>query len=107
MDQLSVIQLQAWLTDSTRRPPVLLDVLEPWEFAVCSIPGAISLPLSHLPSRLETLDDEAETVAICHHGMRSLQAALFLEQAGFRRMFNLQGGVDAWARMVDVAMATY
>lgn len=48
-----------------------------------------------------------ETVVICHHGMRSLQAALLLERDGCRRVFNLQGGVDAWARMVDLAMATY
>lgn len=107
MDQLSVTQLQAWLADTARQSPVLLDVREPWEFEVCSIPGAVSLPLAQLPARLEALDADAETVVVCHHGMRSLQAALLLERAGFRRVLNLQGGVDAWARTVDLAMATY
>ena len=95
------------LADDVLPPPVLLDVRESWEFAICAIPGSSPLPLGQLAARYEMLDREMETVVICHHGLRSLQAALFLEHAGFPRVFNLQGGIDAWARMIDTSMATY
>ncbi|HEY1182471.1 MAG TPA: rhodanese-like domain-containing protein, partial [Rhodocyclaceae bacterium] len=53
------------------------------------------------------LDADAEIVAICHHGMRSMQVAAFLEQNGFGKLYNLQGGVAAWAAQVDPTMPTY
>ena len=49
----------------------------------------------------------AETVVICHHGGRSMQVAMFLEKQGFKRVHNLAGGLDAWARSVDPSMPTY
>lgn len=107
MRQVTVSWLQERLADGALSPPVLLDVREPWEFAICAIPGSLSLPLGQLTARHEMLDREMETVVICHHGMRSLQAALFLEHAEFPRVFNLQGGIDAWARAIDTSMATY
>ena len=108
MQQITAPQLQAWLNDSTRKPPVLLDVREPWEFATCHIQHAISMPMSTLPARYLDLDRTAEIVMICHHGARSFQSGLFLENAGgFGSIVNLQGGVAAWARDVDPAMPTY
>jgi rhodanese-related sulfurtransferase len=88
-------------------PPLLLDVREPWEFAICRIPGSELLPMSQLVRRLGELDANRETVVICHHGIRSQQVALFLERQGFGRIINLQGGVAAWARDVEPAMPTY
>ena len=105
--QITVSRLRQWLADAARPAPVLLDVLEPWEFAICAIPGSLSLPLGQLAVCYETLARAAETVVICHHGLRSLQAALFLEHVGLPRVFNLQGGIDAWARMIDRSMAVY
>jgi len=86
---------------------VLLDVREPWEFQACRIEGARLLPMRELPARIGELDPAAETVVICHHGGRSLQAAMFLERQGFSCVHNLSGGVDAWARSVDPAMPLY
>jgi rhodanese-related sulfurtransferase len=87
--------------------PLLLDVREPWEFAICRIEGSRLLPMGRVVASLGELDPERETVVICHHGIRSQQVAYFLERQGFARVINLQGGVDAWAREVDREMATY
>ncbi|MBN8765745.1 MAG: sulfurtransferase [Thiobacillus sp.] len=87
--------------------PVLLDVREPWEWNVCRLPGAILIPMRELPSRLVELHKEAETVVICHHGVRSYHAARYLEAAGFADVINLAGGVAAWANEVDPAMPRY
>lgn len=87
--------------------PLLLDVREPWELAICRIEGAQSLPMSQIPGALDRLDRGREIVCICHHGIRSYQVARFLEHHGFTRVVNLEGGVAAWARDVDPAMPTY
>lgn len=100
-------ELSAWLSDPARGKPQLLDVREPWEFQTCRIENAQLVPLRELPARLGELDQDRETVVICHHGGRSLQAAMFLEQQGFAHVHNLAGGVDAWARSVDPAMPVY
>jgi rhodanese-related sulfurtransferase len=99
--------LSAWLADPARGKPQLLDVREPWEFERARLDGATLLPLRELPARFGELDAGAETVVICHHGGRSMQAALFLERQGFAKLHNLAGGVDAWARNVDPAMPVY
>jgi rhodanese-related sulfurtransferase len=85
----------------------ILDVREPWETSICAIEGSILIPLSTLPSNLERLPQDIPLAVVCHHGMRSLQAVLWLRRQGFENAINLQGGVDAWAQRVDPAMATY
>lgn len=107
MDQITPQQLKTWLDDPSRPRPVLVDVREPWEIAVCQLPESILLPMNTIPARAGELDAAADTVLICHHGARSFQVGLYLEQRGFTRVHNLFGGVDAWARTVDPTMATY
>lgn len=107
MQQLSAPQLKAWLDDPARRAPAMVDVREPWEFDVCRIAGAKPMPMRSIPARFPELDRDAETVVICHHGARSFQVCMFLEQQGFTKVFNLYGGVAAWAQQVDPAMPTY
>ena len=107
MQQLSAPQLKAWLDDPARRAPAMVDVREPWEFDVCRIAGAKPMPMRSIPARFPELDRDAETVVICHHGARSFQVCMFLEQQGFTKLFNLYGGVAAWAQQVDPAMPTY
>lgn len=87
--------------------PVLLDVREPWEWEVCRLPGAILIPMRELPARFAELNRDAETVVICHHGVRSYHAARYLETQGFGNVVNLSGGVAAWADEVDPAMPRY
>ena len=86
--------------------PELLDVREPWEFDLARIEGARLIPLSDLPDRFTELDPAAETVVICHHGSRSAYATRALGQAGFRKVLNLEGGLDAYAD-VDKSVPRY
>lgn len=106
MRHFAAAELQSWL--ATGNGPVeLLDVREPWEYSVCRIEGSRLIPLSQLPARLGELDPGRATVVICHHGVRSLRAAAYLEHCGFGDVVNLSGGIDAWARTVDRNMAVY
>ena len=107
MQHLSATELANWLADSTREPPLLLDVREPWEYETCHIQGAQLMPMSSIPARQEELDPQQPVVCICHHGARSMQVGFFLERAGFEHVINLTGGVHAWALQVDGSMPTY
>ncbi len=98
MERITAGELAAWLADERREKPVLLDVREPWEYEKARIEGATLMPMRELPSRI---------VAICHHGGRSMQVAMFLEKQGFKRVHNLVGGIDAWSRTVDPAVPLY
>jgi rhodanese-related sulfurtransferase len=107
MQQITAPDLAAWLADDTLARPMLLDVREPNEYAYCHIPGAVLVPMNTIPERLPELDEEAAIVCICHHGMRSMQVARYLEQQGFGNVMNLVGGVHAWAQQVDPDMPVY
>jgi rhodanese-related sulfurtransferase len=107
MKQISAPELAAWLSDAAREKPVLLDVREPWEFERARIEGAQLVPMREVPARLEEIDQSKPVVAICHHGGRSMQIALYLEKAGYNNVHNLAGGVDAWSRTVDPAVPLY
>jgi rhodanese-related sulfurtransferase len=87
--------------------PVVVDVREPWEIALAPMPGAIAIPLGELVRRFEELDPEAQTVLVCHHGYRSMQAAMFLANQGFEHVVNLRGGIEAWAELVDPSCPRY
>lgn len=107
MQTVTAPELAAWLADEAREKPVLLDVREPWEFQTCHIAGAVPIPMHDIPARMQELDEDAPVVCICHHGMRSMSVASFLERNGFTHVVNLTGGVHAWALEVDHAMPTY
>lgn len=107
MEQITPHQLSAWLSDKSRPAPLLLDVRELWEFQVCRLADARHVPMNEIPSRITEMDKAAETVVVCHHGGRSQQIAMYLARSGFNRIFNLQGGVDAWARQIDPSMPVY
>lgn len=87
--------------------PLLLDVREDNEFAYCRIEGSMLIPLRQLPSRFTELDPDSDIVVICHHGMRSQQAALFLVQQGYTKIANLAGGIDGWSRECDSTVPRY
>lgn len=107
MEQLTPINLKAWLDDPSRAKPRLLDVREPGEFEICHIADSQLMPMSSVPARLDELKRDEDIVVICHHGGRSFQVAMFLEQQGFTRLHNLTGGVNGWALQVDNAMPRY
>ena len=107
MQTLTAPELAAWLQDTGRDAPQVLDVREPWEVAYAALPGALTIPMGQVPNRLEDLDPERAVICLCHHGMRSMQVALYLERCGFDQVWNLAGGIDAWARQVDPRCPTY
>lgn len=87
--------------------PQLVDVREPWEWSVARLPGAMLVPLSQFEALAPTLDATRETIIYCHHGSRSLAAALQLEASGFTRIGHLEGGIDRWSTDVDPALPRY
>ncbi len=104
--QLTVRELKEQLDKGTPNL-VVIDVREPWELNVCSLPGAVSIPMRAIPARYPELPKDAEIVVVCHHGIRSQQVANYLERMGFDKLNNLVGGVAAWAREIDPNMPTY
>lgn len=106
MQQINVKDLKILLA-SGQPAPLLLDVREPWEFDICRIEGSRLLPMRQIHTAIERLERDRHTVVICHHGIRSRQVCLYLNQMGFNNVFNLIGGVQAWANEVDPNMPTY
>jgi rhodanese-related sulfurtransferase len=107
MKSVSVAELAHWLADTQRQRPLLLDVREPWEQQICRIEGSELMPMREVPQGLDSLSQTQPIVCICHHGGRSAHVAMFLNRQGFDDVFNLTGGVDAWARQIDHSMPTY
>jgi adenylyltransferase/sulfurtransferase len=85
----------------------LLDVREPHELEISQIEGAELIPLGQLAARLSELDSAQEMVVFCKMGSRSARALELLVSAGFRKVKNLRGGINAWAREVDPSMPVY
>lgn len=89
----------------------LLDVREGWELdsARLQLPGTRlkHIAMGELPARLAELDAAQPILALCHHGMRSLQCVAFLQRQGFADVYNVQGGIDAWSREVDPSVPRY
>ena len=90
-----------------QHPPKLLDVREPHELKISALEGAALIPLGQLAGRLSELDSVEELVLFCKSGTRSTRALELLVGAGFRKMKNLKGGINAWAQEVDPTMPVY
>ena len=89
------------------QPIHLLDVREPHELEISRLEGADLIPLGQLAARLSELDSAEEMVVFCKGGTRSARALELLASAGFRKVKNLKGGINAWAREVDPNLPVY
>jgi adenylyltransferase/sulfurtransferase len=85
----------------------LLDVREPHELEISKIPNAINIPLGQLAGRLAELDSAEDMVIFCKSGSRSMRGLELLASAGFKKVKNLKGGINAWAREVDTNLPVY
>jgi adenylyltransferase/sulfurtransferase len=85
----------------------LLDVREPHELEISSLSGAVNIPLGQLAGRLSELDSADDLVVLCKSGTRSARALELLYSAGFRKVKNLRGGINSWARDVDPSLPIY
>ena len=106
VQQITPTKLMKRLDDAAS-PLLLLDIREPAERAHCQIDGSLHIPMQQIPSRLAELPNDAEIVVYCHHGMRSMQVANFLDQRGYPKVYNLLGGIDAWSTEVDPSVRRY
>jgi rhodanese-related sulfurtransferase len=113
MEQINVQELPALIGQLLAQGlrPVLLDVREPWEIAHAGlrIDGTdfMAIPMQQIPARLAELDPQQPVLALCHHGMRSQQVALFLSRQGYPHTYNIVGGIDAWSLQMDAGIARY
>lgn len=103
---MSALQLQEYLHQASTQPR-LIDVREPWEFQTCRIQGSELIPMRQIPTSMNELDPDQEMVIICHHGIRSRSVAAYLADNDFTHIINLSGGIDEWARTVDLNMPQY
>ena len=110
--ELSVHDLNARLAKGDAI--TLIDVRETNEVALCGIPGAIHIPLAEIPLRLGEIPlrlgeipADKPIVMYCHHGRRSQQAGQFLTAKGIANVYNVTGGIHAWATEIDPDMARY
>jgi len=106
MREMSPQQVDEYLQTSSNKP-LLLDVREPWEYEICHINDSELIPMQTIPTHLNQLEKDQEIIVICHHGVRSRMVGQFLEQAEFKNIINLSGGVMAWAQDVDKNMPSY
>src|SRR6478609_166452 len=97
------------LAERVRRgdPIDLIDVREPYEWRMARIDGARLIPLGQFERAVAEIPPDRDVVLYCHHGFRSRTAAELLVERGFRRVWNLTGGIDRWSADVDPTVATY
>lgn len=107
---MSIIQISATeLKTRIQNEPhlLLLDVREPNEFEYARIENSVLIPLNQIPQKLGELNPQQEIVVICHHGVRSQQACMYLANSGFNNISNLAGGIDTWSCDCDSSVPRY
>jgi adenylyltransferase/sulfurtransferase len=104
-EEITPIELKQ-LIDSGK-PPVIIDVREPYEYAIASIPGSKLVPLGIVPEKLSEFDSATDIVLHCKSGKRSAEALEIFKKAGFRKLKNLKGGILAWSDQVDPSVPKY
>jgi rhodanese-related sulfurtransferase len=117
--QVGPAEFAAWLdtakAEHPSKTPIVLDVREPWELQTASVApngfALLAVPMQSVPAQLEELQKnyspDQPIACLCHHGMRSQQVAMYLAQHGFTDVVNFQGGIAAWAQVVDTTIPQY
>ena len=106
--EITAQQLSELINSGESEGFILLDVREPWEHQAAHIQGSTLMPMGDVPSRaFQELDPEARIVAICHHGVRSINVAVWLRNQGFENAQSLRGGIDTWSADIDPAVPRY
>jgi adenylyltransferase/sulfurtransferase len=85
----------------------LLDVREPYENSICSLPNSTLIPMGELVQRLGEIDAGRDVVVYCHSGNRSRTVVNFLRRQGYTRAVNLHGGILEWIDRVDPSLTRY
>lgn len=104
MVQISVEEARRLLASA--EPPQLVDCRQPEEWDLVHLPGAHLAPLPEILEHVAELDPARPVLVYCHHGIRSINGAVLLEQAGFVTM-SMRGGIDAWSLRIDPTLPRY
>jgi rhodanese-related sulfurtransferase len=105
VEQLQVEQLAQWRRSG--KAHVLLDVREEDEIAIASLDGAIHVPMNQVPARLAEIPKDTDVAVLCHVGVRSYAVARYLAENGYQTVYNVAGGIDRYAAIVDPAIPRY
>jgi adenylyltransferase/sulfurtransferase len=105
--QINVRDLAARIAEN--ESVFLVDVRQPWEHETAALPNSLLVPLNELVGRMDEVrpPQDALVVVYCHHGIRSLSGAALLENAGFKNVASLAGGIDAWSTLIDPKLPRY
>jgi adenylyltransferase/sulfurtransferase len=103
--EVTVVEAQRLLAGPT--PPLLIDVRETDEYAVCRIEGARLIPMNTVPARLAEIPQDVPVLVQCHHGGRSMKVTQFLRAKGYAHVSNVKGGIDAWSLQIDPSVPRY
>lgn len=108
--QVNEIDSESLFNELKSNPDIyLLDIREQNEIEIAVIQGAHFITMNQIPSSLDLIPKDKKVVIYCHHGVRSYKTGLYLVQNEFNPdlIFSLKGGIDDWAKTVDLSMATY
>jgi rhodanese-related sulfurtransferase len=103
--ELQVEQLAHWRRSG--KAHVLLDVREDDEIAIAALDGALHVPMNEVPARLAEIPRDVEVAVLCHLGARSYAVARYLCDNGYETVFNVAGGIDRYAALVDPSIPRY
>lgn len=107
MDDLQITPAEIEARLDHGDPVLLVDVREPWETQLCKIAGAQLIPMGSIPANLQKLDVDGEVICYCHHGVRSLDVAVWLRSQGVERARSMAGGIDRWSIEIDPTVPRY
>jgi rhodanese-related sulfurtransferase len=107
MDDLQITPLEVKQKFDRGETFLLVDVREPWEHEHCRIEGAKLIPMGTIPASLQSLDTGEEVICYCHHGMRSLDVAVWLRGQGVEKAKSLSGGIERWSAEIDPGVPRY
>ena len=105
MEEISATALKEELDEG--KEIFVLDVRNPMEYEICHIEGSYLIPLDQLLNRLNELDSARDIVVHCRSGGRSATAIKMMQEMGFQKLRNLEGGILAWAEEVDPSVPKY
>lgn len=101
--------LEAWLKDSDKTNPRLIDCREPEERLICHIEKSELIPLNKIEAAITEFKSNYKEnfIIYCHHGIRSMHAVQFMRQLGFENTYSLAGGIERWAIEIDQSLSRY
>ena len=108
MNQITSRELAVRLRSD--KAPLVLDVRENWELGLAHLERTINIPMAQIPEetdRLRGLQLDRDLVVMCHSGKRSQVIVNYLQQNGFERVLNLNGGINGWSEQVDQSVPLY